>query len=117
MKRYSYKEEAHFTISYSPVPDPSAASGIGGVVAIVHEISAKIVGDRHILALRDLASRSAETKSAEKACMEAVKTLAAYRKDVPFALIYLLDEKVRSRAWRVKRKPRIVRRCILHWST
>src|SRR5215469_4782632 len=92
LNRYSYKEEAHFTISYSPVADPSAPRGIGGVVAIVHEISAKIVGDRHLLALRDLASRSAETKSAEEACMEAVKTLASYRKDVPFALAYLLDE-------------------------
>jgi signal transduction histidine kinase len=92
LNRYSYKEEAHFTISYSPVPDPAAFRGIGGVVAIVHEISAKIVGDRHILALRDLASWSAETKSAEGACMEAAKTLASYRNDVPFALVYLLDE-------------------------
>lgn len=93
LNRYSYREEAHFTISYSPVPDPSVASGIGGVVAIVHEISAKIVGDRRILALRDLASRAAKAKSVEEACAEAATTLANYRKDVPFALLYLLDEK------------------------
>ncbi|HJT89554.1 MAG TPA: GAF domain-containing sensor histidine kinase, partial [Bryobacteraceae bacterium] len=93
LNRYDYKEEAHFTISYSPVPDPEAANGIGGVVGIVHEISAKIVGDRRVLALRDLASRSAKAKTAEEAGAEAATTLAAYRKDVPFVLVYLLDEK------------------------
>lgn len=93
LNRYAYKEEAHFTISYSPVPDPTAESGIGGVVAIVHETSAKIVADRRILALRDLASLSATTKSAEQAGVDAVATLATYRKDVPFAILYLLDEK------------------------
>ena len=92
LNRYSFKEEAHFTISYSPVPDPTAPRGIGGVIAIVHEISAKIVGDRHLLALRDLASKSGEAKSVEEACAQAAVTLATYRKDVPFALIYLLDE-------------------------
>ena len=92
LNRYSYREEAHFTISYSPVPDPAAPTGIGGVIAIVHEITEKIVSNRRILALRDLASRSAKAKSAEAACAEAATTLASYRKDVPFALLYLFDE-------------------------
>jgi signal transduction histidine kinase/CheY-like chemotaxis protein len=92
LNRYSYKEEAHFTISYSPVPDPSVVSGIGGVLAIVHEISAKVVGDRRTLALRDLASRAVAASTAEEACVEAARTLAADCKDVPFALVYLLDE-------------------------
>jgi signal transduction histidine kinase len=93
LNRYSYKEEAHFTISYSPVPDPTAPHGIGGVIAIVHEISAKIVGDRRVLALRDLAALSSQAKTAEEACAQAAAALASYRKDVPFALVYLLDEK------------------------
>jgi PAS domain S-box-containing protein len=92
LNRYAYIEEAHFTISYSAVADPTAPRGIGGVVAIVHEISDKVVGDRRVLALRDLASRSVEAKTAEDACAEAARTLAAYRKDVPFVLVYLLDE-------------------------
>jgi signal transduction histidine kinase len=91
--RFGYPEEAHFTISYSAVPDATAPRGIGGVVAIVHETSAKIVGDRRTLALRDLGSRPVEPGTAEKACEEAARTLASYRKDAPFALVYLLDEK------------------------
>lgn len=92
LNRYDYREEAHFTISYSPVPDPTAAGGIGGVIAIVHEISAKVVGDRRVLALRDLASRAVEATTAEEACAQAAQTLAADSKDAPFVLVYLLDE-------------------------
>ncbi|MBV8437611.1 MAG: response regulator [Silvibacterium sp.] len=93
VNRYGYQEEAHFTISYSPVPDATAPRGIGGVIAIVHEISEKIVGDRRTLVLRDLGSRSAETGTAEEACANAVTTLASYSKDAPFAMVYLLDGK------------------------
>src|ERR1700722_2267194 len=31
--RYDHLEEAHFTVAYSPVPDESMPSGIGGVLA------------------------------------------------------------------------------------
>jgi signal transduction histidine kinase len=93
LERFGFREEAHFTISYSPVPDPVAPRGMGGVVAIVHEISAKIIGDRRIAALRDLGARSAGTRTAEEACADAAKILESYPKDIPFALIYLLDEK------------------------
>src|SRR5262249_41840951 len=64
---------------------------IGGVVATVHEISAKVFGERRVAALRDLGSRSAEAKTAEQACATAAATLAAYGKDLPFVLLYLID--------------------------
>jgi PAS domain S-box-containing protein len=89
--RHGFFEETHFTIAYSPVPDETAANGIGGVLATVHEISEKVVGERRVLALRDLGARSAESKTAEEACQIAAETLAHYPKDVPFALLYLLD--------------------------
>jgi len=92
LNRHGYHEEAHFTISYSPVPDIEASGGIGGVVAIVHEISAKVVSERRILALRDLGGRPAELSRAEDACDAAAKTLASHSKDVPFCLVYLNNE-------------------------
>ena len=46
VNRYGFVEETHFTIAYSPVPDDTAPRGIGGVLATVHEISEKIVGER-----------------------------------------------------------------------
>lgn len=91
LKRHGYDEEAHFTISYSAVPDPTAASGIGGVLGIIQEISDKAVTQRRISALRELGA-SAEPTHAEHACEAASKILTDFTKDVPFCLIFLIDE-------------------------
>ncbi len=91
LNRHGYIEETHFTIAYSPVPDESVTSGIGGVLATIHEITEKVVGERRMIALRDLGTRSAEAKTAEAACVVAAATLEAHPKDVPFALFYLTD--------------------------
>ena len=91
LNRYGFTEETHFTIAYSPVPDETAASGIGGVIATVHEISEKVVGERRVVVLRDLGTRAIEAKSAEEACTAAATTLARHPQDVPFALLYLID--------------------------
>ena len=90
INRYGTPEETHFTIAYSPVPDETVPSGIGGVFATVHEITGKVVGERRVVVLRDLGAQAAEAKTAEEACATAAKTLAAHDKDIPFALIYLL---------------------------
>jgi len=92
LNRRGFVEETHFTIAYSPVPDESVATGIGGVMATVHEISEKVVAERRVLVLRDLGARSAEPETAEEACSIAADTLERHAKDVPFALLYLIDE-------------------------
>jgi PAS domain S-box-containing protein len=89
--RHGFIEECHFTIAYSPVPDETVPCGVGGVLATVHEITGKVVGDRRVLVLRDLGARSAEARTAEEACTLAVQTLAMHAKDIPFALLYLID--------------------------
>ncbi|MBI5585669.1 MAG: PAS domain S-box protein [Deltaproteobacteria bacterium] len=91
VNRHDFVEETHFTIAYSPVPDETVPGGIGGVLATVHEISGKVVGDRRVVVLRDLGVRSAEAKTAEQACAFAAQTLAMHPKDIPFALLYLID--------------------------
>jgi PAS domain S-box-containing protein len=91
INRHGFLEETHFTIAYSPVPDEAAPRGIGGVLATVHEITEKVVGERRIAALRDLGARAAEAKTAEEACAIAGETLANHAKDIPFALLYLID--------------------------
>ena len=89
--RYDRLEEAHFTVAYSPVPDESMPSGIGGVLATMYEITEQVVGERRRSALRDLGCRSAEAKTVEEACSIAAGTLAQYPEDAPFALFYLHD--------------------------
>src|SRR5581483_11153774 len=92
LNRYGFVEETHFTIAYSPVPDETAPRGIGGVLATVHEITEKVVGERRGVILRDLGARAAEAKTAEEACAVAAATLANHPKDVPFAFLYLIDD-------------------------
>ena len=93
IQRHGFWEETHFTIAYSPVPDETAPGGIGGVLATVHEITEKVIGERRIVILRDLGARSVEPKSAEEACAITAETLSRHRKDVPFVLLYLVDDK------------------------
>ena len=90
LDRHGYVEETHFTIAYSPVPDSTVPSGIGGVLATVHEISDKVIGERRLVALRDLA-RAPTADTALEACAIAARTLAVHATDLPFALFYLLD--------------------------
>jgi PAS domain S-box-containing protein len=92
INRHGFMEETHFTVAYSPVPDETAPRGIGGVLATVHEITEKVIGERRIAILRDLGAHALETRTAEEACAVAAKILEQHRSDIPFALLYLTDE-------------------------
>jgi len=91
INRHGFVEETHFTIAYSPVPDETVPSGIGGVLATVHEITGKVVSDRRVEILRELGAHAAQAKTAEEACAIAAATMAAHPKDFPFALLYLIE--------------------------
>jgi PAS domain S-box-containing protein len=91
VNRHGFVEETHFTIAYSPVPDDTVPTGIGGVIATVNEITEKVVGERRVTVLRDLGTRSTEMQTAEEACIAAAETLAKHSLDIPFALLYLID--------------------------
>lgn len=96
INRYGFPEETHFTIAYSPVPDETAVRGIGGVIATVHEITEKVIGERRTRALRDLGARSIDAKTADEACTRAAEILANYAKDIPFVLLYLFTSDCQS---------------------
>ncbi len=92
IRRNGFVEETHWTIAYGPVADETAADGIGGVAATAHEITEKVIGERRMVLLRELGARAAEAKTAKQACSIAAETLARHPKDIPFALLYLLDD-------------------------
>jgi PAS domain S-box-containing protein len=46
VERFGEPEEAYFTISYSPIPDPSAPNGIGGVLTIGVETTDRVHSER-----------------------------------------------------------------------
>jgi PAS domain S-box-containing protein len=92
INRHGFVGESYFTWSYSPLPYAEAPNGVGGVLCTVQETTDKVIGERRILLLRDLAAHGTEAKSAEEECRVAAATLARYAKSVPFSLIYLIDE-------------------------
>jgi signal transduction histidine kinase/CheY-like chemotaxis protein len=93
MDRFGYVEETYFTFSYSPIPEPTAPNGVGGVLVTCTETTGRVIGERRVRALRDLGAGAAEAKRARDAAARAAGTLAEYAIDLPFVLIYLLDER------------------------
>jgi signal transduction histidine kinase len=91
IKHHEFAEETHWLIAYSPVPDDTVPGKIGSVLATVHEATEKVVGQRRMVALRDLGTRPAEAKTAEEACAVAARMLEAHAEDTPFALLYLTE--------------------------
>jgi signal transduction histidine kinase len=83
-------EETYFTFSYSPVPGDDGH--IGGLLNTVQETTAKVQGERQIKMLHDLAARAAEARSEEDAHLIAIEVLSAYELDLPFSLLYVLNE-------------------------
>jgi signal transduction histidine kinase len=93
VNRKGFVEETHFKVAYSPVPDDSVApTGIGGVLATVSETTEQVYGERQLRTLRELGARAGEAGTAEQACQSAAATFADNGWDVPFALIYLLND-------------------------
>jgi signal transduction histidine kinase len=90
IERYGFLEETYFDVSYDPVRDESGA--VGGVFCIVTETTERVVGQRRMALLRDLAARNATARTAREACELAMETLAAKPDDVAFALAHLGDE-------------------------
>src|SRR5437870_775152 len=88
LDRHGYREECYFTLSFSPIRDE--AGRVHGVFTTAAETTQRVLGERRLRTLRDLALRAAEARTTEQACESAVRTLAANPGDIPFALLYLL---------------------------
>ncbi len=81
-----YPEERYFSFSYSPIRDESGK--VGGVLTPVKETTEKVIGERRLRTLRDLASRTSEGRNVEAVCRLAAEVLAENDRSIPFALLY-----------------------------
>ncbi len=89
MERNGYREETYYTFSYSPVPDDRG--GAGGILCANTDDTRRIVGERQIALLRDLATRTGDAKRIDEAVALAAQSLESNPHDLPFALIYLAE--------------------------
>ena len=92
MDRNLPREETYFTFSYSPIRGDK--DKVDGIFCACYETTGRVVGERRLQTLRDLGRIA--VKTAEEACQSAVNTLAANPYDVPFALVYLLEDEAQE---------------------
>src|SRR5262249_11359531 len=88
----SMAEETYFTFSYSPIPGDDGK--VGGILNTVQGTTAKVQGERPIRMLHDLAARAADARSEREAFAIVAEVLDSNPLDLPFALLYSLDESV-----------------------
>jgi signal transduction histidine kinase/PleD family two-component response regulator len=89
LERSGYPEETYHTFSYSPAPEDDA--GIGGMLCVVAEETERVIGERRLATLRDLASALAAARG-EAAVRAAAETgLGRNQKDLPFTLLYMFE--------------------------
>ncbi len=89
LERNGFPEETYHTFSYSPVYDDD--NRIAGMLCVVTEVTERVIGERRLRVLRDLAVRVTGVDSIETSCQRAIGVLAQYPADVPVAALYLID--------------------------
>jgi len=90
LARQGYDEECYFTFSYSPI---RADDGdVCGVFCAVHETTERVLGERRLRTLGELAARTADARSAGEAADGIIAALASNPADVPFAALYARDD-------------------------
>ncbi|MBD1848448.1 ATP-binding protein [Leptolyngbya sp. FACHB-711] len=88
--RYGFTEETYFTYSYSPIF--LSTGEVGGAFTAVTETTRRVIGERQLRTLRELAANTVEAKSVGETCRIASATLANNPYDIPFALLYLVEQ-------------------------
>src|SRR5262249_36055759 len=73
-ERSGYLEECYFTFSYSPIRDETG--GVGGVFIPVKETTEKVITERRLSTLRELANRGIEPRNVATACRIAAATMS-----------------------------------------
>ncbi len=87
IERFGYLEETFFDVSYDPVRVESGK--VGGVLCIVTETTARVVGERRLKTLRDVAARNTDALTPEDGCARSLEAFSANAADEPFGLVFL----------------------------
>ena len=94
MQRADRLEETFYSFSYSSIRDESG--NVGGLFCPSADATAKVLNTRRLRTLSELAAGSLIEKSAAAVCVSAMSILAKNPDDIPFALLYLIENAGRS---------------------
>jgi anti-anti-sigma factor len=86
LQRNGYPEESYHTFSYSPLDDEGVTRGL---LCVVAENTERVLGERRMATLRDLAAAVAAVRTADEVLAAVGDQLGAASADLPFGLVYL----------------------------
>ncbi len=89
MERNGYPEETYYTYSYSPIPNDDGT--VGGIFCANSEDTQRVIGERQLALLKDLAAEAAHARNWREACAQSACALERNPHDLPFAMIYIAD--------------------------
>jgi len=95
MNRGDFVEETYYSFSYSPIRDESG--NVAGLFCPSTEVTPKVINARRLRTLSQLSAHALVQKTTSAACESAVATLASNTDDVPFAILYLLENEHTAR--------------------
>lgn len=88
MERNGYPEETYYTFSYSPIRGDDGQPG--GIICANSEDTHRVVGDRQLALLRELAARTVDSRSWREACERSAAALEHDPHDITFSLLYVV---------------------------
>ncbi len=92
-ERGGFPEETYHTFSYTPIVGDDG--DFGGIFCPVTEDTQRIIGERQLALLRELAATAAQARTVDEACALAAGSLQTNLRDLPFALLYRVDPEQR----------------------
>lgn len=95
LERSGYSEETYHTFSYSPLEDDAGRTA--GMLCVVTEETERVIGERRLRSLRELADELTSAGTERQALAAVSRSLEQNNQDIPFALVYLLQDPRRAR--------------------
>lgn len=89
LERNGYAEETYHTFSYSPLLGDSGE--VAGVFCAVSEETERVIGERRMDTMRQLASGLAASNTAAEVYEASRSVLSECRKDLPFSALYVFS--------------------------
>jgi anti-anti-sigma factor len=89
LERSGYPEETYHTFSYSPLADDLGRTE--GMLCVVTETTERVLGERRMACLGDLAAAVATTRTEPDVFTAVSRQLGRNLHDLPFSLTYLFD--------------------------
>ncbi|AMM25490.1 response regulator [Variovorax sp. PAMC 28711] len=95
LERSGYPEETYHTFSYSPLIGDGGR--IEGIFCAVSEDTDRVLSERRLAALNDLAARLATADLRSSVVEAACEALGTVTHDLPFSMLYLFDKSGHAR--------------------